>query len=237
MSDDIILPQAPLRRPDRGCQPTGHGGQQPRGDGARRLAVRVDAAWADRGRCGRRWLNVPGAATWDGIWRDERRGAHETFRHDAQPRNMPDIGVKATSQTNRPVGRELHEALGRGQRGRRQAGAEGHRGAPSAREMVSLGWYTRSPSFCRRRCCQRCRWGSAPSGVAPSVFLGPPGMISSRKGTCREGTETATAPAATPSRASGARTEQGDQEGTITVFIRCTTCRWSRELRTEHQGA
>jgi hypothetical protein len=26
--------------------------------------------------------------------------------------------------------------------------------------------------------------------------------------------------------------ERGDREGTITVFIRCSMCRWSRELRT-----
>jgi hypothetical protein len=39
--------------------------------------------------------NVPGAATWDGIWR-ETDVECETYRHDAQPRNMPDIGVKAT---------------------------------------------------------------------------------------------------------------------------------------------
>jgi hypothetical protein len=39
--------------------------------------------------------NVPGASTWNGIWLDADV-AYETFRHDAQPRNMPDIGVKAT---------------------------------------------------------------------------------------------------------------------------------------------
>jgi hypothetical protein len=27
------------------------------------------------------------------------------------------------------------------------------------------------------------------------------------------------------------RYEQGDREGTVTVFIRCTTCRWGKELR------
>jgi hypothetical protein len=45
-------------------------------------------------------LNVPGATTWDGIWRDTDVEM-ETFRHDAQPRNMPDIGVKLT---HRPTG-------------------------------------------------------------------------------------------------------------------------------------
>jgi hypothetical protein len=45
-------------------------------------------------------VNVPGATTWDGIWRDSDVEA-ETFRHDAQPRNMPDIGVKVT---HRPTG-------------------------------------------------------------------------------------------------------------------------------------
>jgi hypothetical protein len=44
--------------------------------------------------------NVPGAVTWNGIWSDEDVD-YETFRHDAQPRNMPDIGVKAT---HRPTG-------------------------------------------------------------------------------------------------------------------------------------
>jgi hypothetical protein len=39
--------------------------------------------------------NVPGAATWDGIWRDTDV-LSEKFRHEAQPRNMPDLGVKAT---------------------------------------------------------------------------------------------------------------------------------------------
>jgi hypothetical protein len=39
--------------------------------------------------------NVPGAVTWDGVWRETDLN-FETFRHDAQPRNMPDIGVKAT---------------------------------------------------------------------------------------------------------------------------------------------
>jgi hypothetical protein len=39
--------------------------------------------------------NVPGAVTWDGRWRDGDV-EYETYRHEAQPRNMPDIGVKAT---------------------------------------------------------------------------------------------------------------------------------------------
>jgi hypothetical protein len=39
--------------------------------------------------------NVPGATTWDGIWRDTDTVA-EVYRHEAQPRNMPDIGVKVT---------------------------------------------------------------------------------------------------------------------------------------------
>jgi protein subunit release factor B len=39
--------------------------------------------------------NVPGGASWDGVWRDTDV-EYETYRHDAQPRNMPDIGVKAT---------------------------------------------------------------------------------------------------------------------------------------------
>ena len=44
--------------------------------------------------------NVPGAMTWNGIWNDDDVD-YETYRHDAQPRNMPDIGVKAT---HRPTG-------------------------------------------------------------------------------------------------------------------------------------
>jgi hypothetical protein len=44
--------------------------------------------------------NVPGATVWDGVWRDEDV-EYDTFRHDAQPRNMPDLGVKAT---HRPTG-------------------------------------------------------------------------------------------------------------------------------------
>jgi hypothetical protein len=44
--------------------------------------------------------NVPGAVTWDGIWRDTDV-EFETFRHEAQPRNMPDLGVKAT---HKPTG-------------------------------------------------------------------------------------------------------------------------------------
>jgi hypothetical protein len=44
--------------------------------------------------------NVPGAMTWDGIWRDNDV-EFETYRHDAQPRNMPDIGVKAV---HKPTG-------------------------------------------------------------------------------------------------------------------------------------
>lgn len=44
--------------------------------------------------------NVPGAVTWDNVWREEDV-EYETYRHDAQPRNMPDIGVKAT---HRPTG-------------------------------------------------------------------------------------------------------------------------------------
>lgn len=38
--------------------------------------------------------NVPGAVVWNGIWSDTDV-EYVTFRHDAQPRNMPDIGVKA----------------------------------------------------------------------------------------------------------------------------------------------
>ena len=37
----------------------------------------------------------PGAITWDGIWRDSDVQV-ETYRHEAQPRNMPDVGAKAT---------------------------------------------------------------------------------------------------------------------------------------------
>lgn len=44
--------------------------------------------------------NVPGAVAWDGKWR-ENDVEYETYRHDAQPRNMPDIGVKAT---HKPTG-------------------------------------------------------------------------------------------------------------------------------------
>jgi hypothetical protein len=40
-------------------------------------------------------VEVPGASVWNGIWLDTDV-QYETFRHDAQPRNMPDIGVKAT---------------------------------------------------------------------------------------------------------------------------------------------
>jgi hypothetical protein len=39
--------------------------------------------------------NVPGALTWDGIWRDSDVVC-TTYRHEAQARNMPDLGVKAT---------------------------------------------------------------------------------------------------------------------------------------------
>jgi hypothetical protein len=45
-------------------------------------------------------VNVPGAVAWDGIWRDSDVD-YDQFRHDAQPRNMPDLGVKAT---HRPTG-------------------------------------------------------------------------------------------------------------------------------------
>lgn len=44
--------------------------------------------------------NVPGATTWDGLW-DDNDVTFETFRHEAQPRNMEDVGVKAT---HRPTG-------------------------------------------------------------------------------------------------------------------------------------
>jgi hypothetical protein len=39
--------------------------------------------------------DVPGAVTWNGIWRDIDV-IYDTFRHDAQPRNKPDLGIKAT---------------------------------------------------------------------------------------------------------------------------------------------
>lgn len=38
--------------------------------------------------------NVPGVANWNGRWNDDDV-SFETYRHEAQPRNMPDIGVKA----------------------------------------------------------------------------------------------------------------------------------------------
>jgi len=39
--------------------------------------------------------NVPGAEYWDGVWRDTDV-IYDTFRHEAQPRNLADLGVKAT---------------------------------------------------------------------------------------------------------------------------------------------
>lgn len=45
-------------------------------------------------------VNVPNAVAWDGIWRDSDVD-YDQFRHEAQPRNLPDIGVKAT---HRPTG-------------------------------------------------------------------------------------------------------------------------------------
>jgi hypothetical protein len=39
--------------------------------------------------------NVPGVAYWDGVWRD-LDVIYDTFRHDAQPRNFADLGVRAT---------------------------------------------------------------------------------------------------------------------------------------------
>jgi hypothetical protein len=38
---------------------------------------------------------VPGASNWNGTWNDADV-VFDTYRHEAQPRNMPDIGVKAT---------------------------------------------------------------------------------------------------------------------------------------------
>jgi hypothetical protein len=39
--------------------------------------------------------NVPGAMAWNGVWNDADV-TYEFFRHDAQPANLPDLGVKAT---------------------------------------------------------------------------------------------------------------------------------------------
>jgi protein subunit release factor B len=39
--------------------------------------------------------NVPGANTWDGSWREEDV-IYDVYRHEAQQRNLPDVGVKAT---------------------------------------------------------------------------------------------------------------------------------------------
>ena len=51
--------------------------------------------------------NVPGATTWDGKWR-ESDVEYTTYRHEAQPRNMPDIGVKAL---HKPTGRSAESYM------------------------------------------------------------------------------------------------------------------------------
>jgi len=51
--------------------------------------------------------NVPGATVWDGYWR-EQDVEYTTYRHDAQPRNMPDIGVKAL---HKPTGKSAESYM------------------------------------------------------------------------------------------------------------------------------
>lgn len=65
--------------------------------------------------------NVPGAASWDGIW-NEGDVDYETFRHDAQPRNMPDIGVKAT---HRPTGTSAESYIKHSVEANREAARRG----------------------------------------------------------------------------------------------------------------
>ena len=68
--------------------------------------------------------NVPGAVTWDGVWRNEDVD-YETFRHDAQPRNMPDIGVKAT---HKPTGISAESYVKHSVDANREAATKGLKG-------------------------------------------------------------------------------------------------------------
>jgi hypothetical protein len=69
-------------------------------------------------------VQVPGAVTWDGIWRDSDVH-YENFRHDAQPRNMPDIGVKAT---HRPTGLSAESYIKHSVEANQDAAKKGLRG-------------------------------------------------------------------------------------------------------------